>query len=256
VLLAKKGLALIAAVMLTVFIAVAVLSISTFIIRRLSQVVTDNINTDALYLAQAGINDAIYWFRFRDIAANGYFTLGAVAVASGKSFTLTASAADLLMVNTATAALASSNRNLTNLTIQNATNSNTIVIDRMVVTWNNSRVLQDIIINGSTVWSGSSGSPANVNITNFTLNTTPTIYPITRLRFNNSMTGATITIQFVMTDGSTRTVTVFPASNNNIFTVTSTGNVTGSSIYRRVKADYNLKPSPSTPRIDNYSEIP
>ena len=158
------------------------------------------------------------------------------------------------MVNTVTAVLGgASNRDLLNLTIQNATNSQTITIDRMVVSWVGALAnprLRRIQINGTNVWNGNLATPADADITNFTLNTTPTIYPIDFLRFSGSMVGATITIQFVMTDGSRKTAAVFPASNNYNFTVNSTGRATGSNIQRTIRADYNA----FTGRVINYTE--
>ena len=111
--------------------------------------------------------------------------------------------------------------------------------------------MQNIRINGGNVWTGDLSSPANADITNFTLNTTPTIYNIDRLRFSGSMVGATISVQFVMTDGTSKNLTVYPASNNNNFTVKATGKTTGSGIYRTLQADYNAL----TGKITTYNEI-
>lgn len=155
------------------------------------------------------------------------------------------------MVNTSTAALSNKNLDLINLRIQNATNSKTITIDRMIVTWNNSRTLEVIRINNKNVWTGNLASPADTNITNFTLNTTPTIYSINYLSFSGSMTGATISIQFIMIDGTSKTLTVYPASQNYSFTVKSTGKTTSANIYRTIEADYNAL----TGKITRYDEI-
>jgi len=247
----NSGIALIASVMLIVFASIAILSITVFIIQRLTQNVAKQRSASAIDLAHAGIQNALYFYRFRDLMGNGYFTLGQTNIDADNYFVLSDAAGELLMVNTSTAALGgASNRDLLNLSIQNATNSQTVTINRMVVSWNNARTLRRIRINGAVVWSGTLTSPANADITNFTLNTTPTIYPINELRFSGNMTGATISIQFVMTDGSIRNLTVFPASNNNVVTVTSTGWTTGSNIFRTIKADYNAL----TARIINYAE--
>lgn len=223
--------------MLIIFLAIAVLGVTTFIIQRSAQTEVRKKRISCLNLAHAGVQQAAYFYRFRDLTANGYFTLGQTNIDSNNYFVLAALQGDLLMVNTSAAAI--STRDLVGLTIQNATNSQTITIDRMVVTWNNARQLSVIRINGSNVWNGTTSSPANADITNFTLNTTPTIYPIDRLRFTGNMTGSTITIQFIMTDGSSRTVAAFPASNNNIFTVNATGKTTGSNVANTITADYN-----------------
>ena len=248
----QSGLTLLGAILLVFFASLVVLSTSVFIIERLRQEEVYQLRTKCVYLSQAGIQRAAYNYRLNDLAANGYFSLGQFNIDPGNFFVLGGDDADLLMVNTAASNIGgASNRDLLGLLIQNATNSRAITIDRMIVTWDNARRLQQIVINGSTVFNGNLSSPANANIANFTLNTTPTIYSINRLRFNGSMAGANISIQFLMTDGSTRTVSVYPASQNNSFTVKSTGKKTGSNAFRTIRADYNA----ITARITSYDEI-
>lgn len=249
--LGRRGITLIAAVMLIVFASIAVLGVTTFIVQRLVQLEAGRRNISCLYLAQAGINRAIYDFRFHDLKAAGYFTLGQDNIDADNFFVLGGSAGDLLMLNSSLASLAVVDTDLINLQIQNATDSTDITIDRMVVSWNNSRRLQVIRIDNSDVWTGNAESPADADITNFTLDTTPTIYPIDYLRFDDSMAGSTISIQFVMTDGSSRSLTVYPASNNYNFTLKSTGKTSASNFFRTIQADYNAL----TGRIIDYHEI-
>jgi hypothetical protein len=250
--LKNRGITLIASVLLVVFVSLAVLGVTTFIVQRLLEFNAKRISSSCIYLAQAGMNQALYDFRFHDLTANGYYSLGQTNISTDEYFVIGGTAADLLMVNTSQAALSSNNRQLLNLTIQNVTNSKTLRIDRMVVTWNNSRRLTRIVINGSLLWSGSARSPVDADINpNFTLNTTPTIYPINELRFGASVAGTTISIQFILSDGSTKTVTVYPASNNYNCTVKATGKVTGSNAYRTIEAVYNVR----TSRIIQYDEI-
>ena len=258
----KRGIALIACVMLIVFVSIAVSGVTIFIVQRLSDLDARRIYTNTIYLAQAGVHRALYDFRVHDRGAGiGYFTLGTTPIDANNSFTITATAADLLMLNTSAAALGNSNRDVINLEIQNATNSQTITIDRMIVSWSGvpaGRRLREIRIDSLVPpnpdeWTGSVATGVNVDLTNnFTLNTTPTIYPLTRLRFNATMAAATINVQFVMTDGSTtRTFRVFPDLNENNFTVRSTGNMTGSPVSRRIQAEYNS----ISGRIVNYREF-
>ena len=254
-LLKKKGFILIASVILIVFAAIVIIGTTTFIVQRLSQNQAYQLRSKCIYLAQAGIHDALYWYRYRDISANGYFSLGKTNLDANNFFVLGANAVELLMVNTNGSYLYPPTGNtkyryLYGLTIQNATNSKTITIDRMVVTWNNSRRLSTIRINGSNRWTGTARSPADCDISNFTLNTTPSIYNIDYLQFDNNMSGATISIQFVMSDSSTKTLTVFPPSQNYSFTINSTGKTTGSNIYRTVKATYNAL----TAKVTTYDE--
>lgn len=259
----KKGLALIAAIMLIVFVTIAVLGISTFIVQWFSQLNADQINAKCLYLAQAGIQDAIYEVRssHNPSSTNGSFTLGLATVNTGETYRRGGTAADLLMVDTS--AVERSDEDIVGIRIQKATSSSspTVRIDRMIVTWvksGTSRNIRSIRIAGSNRWTGNLSSPANCNITNYTLNSTPTTIPINRLRFSGNMGGLiSMSVQFVMSDGSTKTVDVYPASNNCTFTIKSTGKVSGSNIFRTIQADYNLTPTTyeTTSRIDDIDEI-
>lgn len=249
----KRGIALVALVMMLVFVSLMVSGVTIFIVQRLLEFNIKEGSTRAIYLAQAGINQAIYNFRFHDLAANGYFSLGQTNIDADQYFVIGATAGDLLMLNTSAADLSSNGRQLLNLTIQNAANSKTITINRMIITWNNSQRLRRIEINGRAVWTGARRSPANVNVNpNFTLNTTPSIYPIDQIGFSGNMRNATITVQFVMSDGSTTQARVaYPASDNYNFTVKATGRVSGHNLYRTMQAEYNAL----TSRIVQYSEI-
>lgn len=249
----KKGIVLVAAVILIIFAAVVTFSITTFIIQRLSQEQDNQARAKYIYLAKAGIHNAIYFFRLHDIAGNGYFSLGQTNIDANNFFVLSATAADLLMLNTSHSSVGNQgNRDLLGLTIQNATNTKAITIDRMIVTWNNNRKLKQIRINNSDVFNGNLKSPANVNITNFTLNKLPKIYNIEYIRFNNDMRGVKISVQFVMSDGSiTRNFGVFPASSTYSFTIKSTSKIVNSDIYRTIQADYNTL----TGRITDCREI-
>lgn len=169
-------------------------------------------------------------------------------------------ASDLLMVNTSGSYLEPVTgppglryRELLGWILQNATDSEGITIASMTVTWSGvppARRLQEIWLNNSLSWSGNARSRENCNINDFTLSTTTTITD-NRLVFNGSMEGATISIEFVMTDGSSKTLTVYPASQNYSFTVKSTGKTTSANIYRTIEVDYNAL----TGKITRYDEI-
>ena len=254
-----KGITLIASVMLIAFASITVLGMTVFIVQRLSQNEANQITTRCVYLAQAGIHKAVYDYRYNDLSADGYFSLGQSNIDADNYFVSGGTDGDLLMVNTSITALdppppakrKDIYKSLIGLTMQNATNSKAITIDRMVVTWDNSKRLSEIWINGLRVWQGNSKSPADCNITNFTLDTTPTVYGIDYLYFSGDMSGTTISIEFVMTDGSMRSLLVYPASQNYSFTVKSTGKTSDSVIYRTIQADFNAL----TSNITNYYEI-
>lgn len=261
---------MIAAIMLIVFVTIAVLGISTFIVEWFSQLNADQINTKCIYLAQAGIHDALYEVRstHNTPTTNGYFALGLSTVDTGETYRRGGTAADLIMVDNSAAGANASD--LIGLKIQKATNSAVpVTISRMVVTWTKTgtaRRLRSIRIAGSDRWSSGSGlsSPANaVFTTPYALNpippstTAPTTITVDRLRFNGSMSGLTsMSIQFVMSDASTKTVAVYPATNSCQFTINSTGKVSGSNIYRTIKAIYDLTPNnySTTSRIVDVEE--
>ncbi|MEA3560848.1 MAG: hypothetical protein U9R31_03660 [Candidatus Omnitrophota bacterium] len=240
--------------MLIVFAGIAVVGVTTFIIQRLSQNEVDRIRTKCIYTARGGINEAIYSYRFHDLTGNGYFSLGRFNIGTDNFFVLGGTQADLLMVNTSESFRFKDEQFglLKGLTVQNATSSKAITIDRLIVTWDTGVMLLEIWINGSKVWGeGEEGkrSPADCDIDDFILDTTPVV--IDPLVFHGSISGTTINIEFVMKNGSTKGLTVFPKSQNYSFTVKSTGKTTNSNIYRTIRADYNAL----TSKITNYSEI-
>lgn len=110
-----------------------------------------------------------------------------------------------LLMNAASALLSQNGRRLTNTTLQNFA-TNTITIDKMRVSWTgvpSSRRMNEIVINGSSVWSGSVASSTIVDITNVILPNSVSPIPIDRIVFNGSMVGAIITVEYIMADGST-----------------------------------------------------
>lgn len=96
----KKGITLITSIMLIVFASIAVVGTTVFIVQRLSLNEINLLRAKTLYLAQAGINGAVFSYRFRDLSGNGYFPLGQYNIDANNYFVLGADAADLLMVDT------------------------------------------------------------------------------------------------------------------------------------------------------------
>lgn len=121
--------------------------------------------------------------------------------------------ASLLSVNTASAQVdPANNKRVIGITISNSGLSN-IILDQMTVSWTGApsgTKITGITINASSVWTGNNSSGATENITNFTLSPS-TSYPLTYLVFSKNMTGVTLSINFIMADGSTKLV-----SNINI----------------------------------------
>lgn len=239
----RSGITLIAALMLILFVAVAVSGLSFFIFQRLSQNQTRDRHIGAVYLAQAGLREALYQYRSRDRRGNGYFTMGSYTVDGPQGFVLGAEPADLLMVDTANAKVQGKKENfLRGIKIQNATDSQTIAFNQMIVSWDNKNRLERIRIANLTVWNGNKRSPVTADLTRtITLNTRPSTYAVNYLRFDKSMTDSIVDVRFVMTDGGMKDVRVFPASNQFNFTVKATGKEAGANVYRTIQAEYNAQ---------------
>jgi len=261
----RKGIALIAAIMLIIFVSIAVLGLSTFIVGWYKQIDTEQINLKCLYLAQAGIHDAIYDVRSRYLnpaTTYGYYATGLTTVDTNETFRLGGSAADFLMVNTAGATWGGST--LSGIRLQKATSS----------------ALPEVTIASVNIcWTRSSGTNRNVNrvtigTTNYTVNVSQSACPgglanftdrtlsntsfvAFALRWSGTITLTDVVVQFNMTDGSTKTVDMWTLNNSCQFTINSTGKVAGSSIYRTIKATYDLMPTTyaTTSRIVDIDDI-
>ena len=256
----RKGIALIAAIMLIVFVSTAVLGLSVFIVGWYKQINVEEREARCIYNAMAGVHYSLYQYRNSaaltngtfNIDANNNFTLSTVASGGGGG------ASASLVVDATGAALGNNNRRLLGVHIRNSSAS-AIIIDRMIVTWSiSNRTMSQIQINGSTVWSGSAtSSPANVNINNTTIpaNTTRNIDLV---QFDGNMLSAIITLSFVMTDGTTTSAcTVWPTQGSVCtqaaasLTIKSMGKTVGSNQYRSVQAIYNT----TTGNVSDYDEI-
>jgi len=120
-----------------------------------------------------------------------------------------------LTVDTSNAALAGGNKRLQGITIQN-TGSGSITIDKMTVWWSNGQLVKQIRIDGADVWiwngvgtpDGRQPSGAELNIGDFTLAQGAGVKNINRIGFNGTMAGAAFIIKFIMSDGSTKYVSV------------------------------------------------
>ena len=263
----KKGVALIVVVMLIVFVSIAVLGVTTFIVQWFSQLNNDQINAKCLYLAQAGIQDAIYKVRSTYLnppATYGSYTTGLTTVNTGETYRRGGTAADFLMVNTVGATWSSSNNTLSGIRLQKATGSATPAVT---------------IASMNICWTKSSAATRNVNritigTTNYTVNVAPSACPgglanITdrtltnvsflafALRWSGSITLTDVLVKFNMTDGSSKTVDLWPSINSCQFTINSTGKVASYNIYRTIKATYDLMPATysTTSRITDIDEI-
>ena len=251
--------------MLIVFVTIVVLKVGTFIVQWLTQLNANQVSSKCLYLAQAGVHDAIYKVRstyLTPATTYGSYTTGLSTVNAGETYRRGGTAADFLMVNTAGATWNAGTFTLSGINVQKAISSAlpVVTIASVNVCWTKSsgtsRNLTKIIL--SSTWTGSLASSAcpggNVNITDVALTTS--FIPLS-LTWAGSITLTNVTVQFNMLDGSTKAVVLYPASNSCQFLINSTGKVTGSNIYRTIKATYDLMPTTyaTTSRIVDIDEI-
>ncbi|MCK5082998.1 MAG: hypothetical protein KAR31_08850, partial [Candidatus Omnitrophica bacterium] len=145
------------------------------------------------------------------------------------------------------------NQTILNLTVRNANNTREVTIDRVIIQWDfSARRMREVRINGSKQWNGNLASPADCDIKDFPLDSASTIYLINGIEFDKDIgTIGYVDIEFVMLDGSSRSLRVYPASNDLNFVVRATGKTVNSNLYRSIKAEYDVL----TAKITDYREI-
>ena len=256
----KKGLALIAAVMLIVFISIAVLGLSVFIVGWYKQIDAQERDVRCIYNALAGINYALYQYRNSASLTNG----GPTNIGLNNNFTLStvlssactggSGAAGNLRINAIATTLSSSNKDILGITLTNTSLTAAVTISRMIIYIDSgTNTLDAVRINGSDVWTTNTSigtTPVTLNMTDITIpaNTTRTV---DRIRWTNSFSGHTAYWGFIMSDSSTTSnCNVFPGSSGSL-TIRSMGKTADSNQYRSVQAIYNT----TTGNISNYNEI-
>lgn len=201
----------------------------------------------------------------------GSYTTGLSTVATGETYrrgvssanTALAGAVDFLMVNTVTSTI--STATITGARYQKATSSASpvVTIDKMKIEWVKTatpRYFRQIALNGVTVFTSAANNVSGfvADITNTTYSTTSFSTLANNIVFSGAMTGLTwLDVTYTMTDGSTKKVRLYPASNSCKFSISSTGKVAGSNIYRTIKATYDLMPTTyaTTSKIVDIDEI-
>lgn len=141
----------------------------------------------------------------KSVAASDYLT----------DWNQTQGQAGQLGVNISGAILTNNNRRLRGIFIQN-TGAGNITIDKMTLSWSNGQLIEQVRIEGTTVWQwngagtpdGRQNSGTELNISNYTLNQGAQADEIDRIDFDGSMTGAVFIIKFIMTDNSTKYVMI------------------------------------------------
>ncbi|MBU2102114.1 MAG: hypothetical protein ABH865_05325 [Candidatus Omnitrophota bacterium] len=232
--------------MLIVFVSIAVLGVTVFIVQRLQGVASERNRIASLYCAQAGMHNVIYAFRYNDTISNGNFSTGQTAIDANNSFVIGPNSTEgrdayLLVVDSNATYQPANERSLLDLRVQDAARSRNIRLAFMNLSWSgspNNRRLRTITIGDTEVWSGNVGSPVDADISDFTLDKDSTIYPV-NVTFNSQVTLTAFNATFGMNDTSrTDAYKVYPASNNNtFFTFESTGR--SGNAWRTIIARYN-----------------
>lgn len=130
---------------------------------------------------------------------------------TGKSQMSCPPQSNCLSVNITGAILTGGNQ-LTGVTLNNRNTAGQIRIDRMKISWSGvtgSKRMTEIKINGQTPsnWSGSVTNGTTVILTTpASLNPGSTNVPLNYIMFNGSMAGGTFSMDFIMSDGTTKSI--------------------------------------------------
>lgn len=252
----KKGITLVAAIMMMTFLATAISMTSIFVIAQIDQTMARQLSAQAMELAQAGVYKVIYDYRTREAqGTEGYYSTGQQNVDADDYFVIGAQAGDALMVNIS-GSTAVGNA-ISNVWVKNASTA-FARIDWLQLTWNDpTKILNCVRYNGSQIWptgaqcNGSAGSQAWINILD---------QPVTggdnprefQFFWDGNISAATVSVLFWMSDETSNAVQVFPGANDYHFTIRSMGKPAGAgAVYRSVKAQYNAL----TGTIQKYEEI-
>ena len=226
-----KGIALIAAIMLIMFVTTAVLGLSVFIVGWYEQIITEEREARCVYNAMAGVNYALYQYRLSSALTNG--TLAFPPLDTKNNFALTTvlgsmgysgAAANLKIIYSATSL---SGNDIIGATLTNTSTTTSIILSQMVLyIGSGTKTLSQVRINGSNVWTTStsiSTTPVTINITDVTIpaNTTRAL---DRIRWSAAFgTTSVAYVRFIMSDGSSSPVcTVYPTRAS--LTIDSIGN--------------------------------
>jgi len=256
----RRGIALIAAIMLIVFISTAVLALSVFIVSWYKQIDAEEREARCIYNAMAGVNYAIWNYR----ANSSALTNGTSNIDANNSFTVSTvsggGAAANLVINATASSLSGNGRDVLNVTLTNNSLASSITLAQVIIYIDSgTKILDAIRINNSNVWTNNT----NIGTTPVTLNMTDVVIPanttraVNRIRWTTSMAGRTVYWRFIMSDASTTSICIaYPAQVSSCttpssLTIKSMGKTTGSNQYRSVQATYNT----STGNVSDYDEI-
>ncbi len=239
----RRGVLLVAYLMLMVFASIAVLGVSTFLVEHLRRAGSRVASEGCLHLARAGVQGSIYVYRRRAARLGaGNFALGRFDVDGQRYYVIGGDDADFAMWDTSAARVVRHGRRyrLVGLALKNAVRSRKLRIKMFVVTWNGRGRLRKVVIDGRRRWRGKKKSPARIRLRpQVVLDRRGFLRPLDYLEFDEDVHASTIRIRFIMKDGSGREVTVYPASRAFDFIVNATGRISGEALYRTLRVEYN-----------------
>lgn len=256
----RKGIVLIAAIMLIVFVSIAVLGLSTFIVQWYKQLDAGERQSRCIYNAMAGVNYAIWNYRSNPSA----LTNGTTSIDANNNFTVSTvaagGAATNLEVDATASSLGNKSKDITGITLTNTSLTSSITLSQMIIYINSgTKTLDEVRINNSNVWTNNtqvSATPLTLNMNDVLIpaNTTRTVNYI---RFTADMSANDVYWGFVLSDTTATSIcTVYhpPTSHCTTpgsLTIKSMGKTTGSNQYRSVEATYNT----ATGNVSPYNEI-
>lgn len=118
--------------------------------------------------------------------------------------------ASSLLVNGTNALLLNPYLDITGITLGNSSSS-ALTIDKMKVSWSNvtgTPTLNQVRINNIDVWTGTTASGSEINITDIAVPAGSGTIPVNYVRFSGSMAGGIIVIEFIMSDSSVKRITL------------------------------------------------
>lgn len=217
----KRGIVLIEIVIIIVLLAIIALGIVSYISEGLRFNIANINQQKALYMAQAGIMRSIVDYR-----DNGLWSSVQNVDMRNESYYHLGRNANFLWVDASNPQI--STKKLKRIPIQNINSTSPITITNMVVSWTFGGTIKKVTLGGSSVWSGNTGSPASLNITDFEIasGTSYTGSDQQIWEFSRNVTGDVI-VTFIFSDGSSYKTYILKSGTgaNKEFSITATGEV-------------------------------
>ncbi|MFC1708650.1 hypothetical protein ACFL2J_01125 [Candidatus Omnitrophota bacterium] len=254
----NKGIMLIGVIVIIVALSIAALGIATFLTEALRSNVINVNQKKALYMAQAGIMQAIADYNesgggagFWDSAQNEnvgeefYFHLGEDA--------------NFLLVDASAPQI--DGQEYKRIHIKNINDTDTITITDMVVSWTFVGNLTEVTLAGASVWTGTETSPASIDIADTALATEDEYLGDDDQiwEFSADISGDII-CTFIFSDGSQVKAYLLKddLSGNSEFSITATGEIrSGTTVEARrtLTASYDIGTSEITSWQESQSHI-